>query len=167
MCEAARLNGDSKGAKKAVEAGMAAARKAEELDDKSSEARRLLGQHLGNLMPMVFAGGMRHGARSTKELERALALDPKNAEAYVSRAVGYHFTPGMFGGSEEKALELLKKAIELDPKNENARIWLAQVYLELKKKNDALKEIQEARRINPARRYAQYVEQVVTGKVKK
>ena len=75
----------------------------------------LLRDLLGQLIPLVFAGGMRHGAESTAELDRAIEVNPKNADAYVSRAHAYYFAPGMFGGSKLKAKEFLDKAITIAP----------------------------------------------------
>jgi hypothetical protein len=79
----------------------------------SSDAHWLLGHFLGQLSSLVFAGGMRHGAESTGELDRAIEPNPKNADAYVSRAHACYFAPGMFGGSKSKAKEFLDKAITI------------------------------------------------------
>ena len=166
LCEAARLSKDEKTLKRAAQAGVDAAERAVALDAKSSEAHRWLGHHLGNLIAVTFMGGMRFGSRSTKELDLALQLDAKNAEAQVSRALAYYFAPGMFGGSKTEAERLLNRALELEPRNENARIWLALVYNATKRKEEALREIREARRINPARKYAQDVEDTISGKSK-
>lgn len=165
MCEAAYGQQNRELVKQAAEAGVAAAEKAVQLDAKSSEAHRLLGHLLSNLIPHVFGGGMRYGQRAVDEVEMALKLDPRNVEAYISRAISYHFTPAMFGGSEEKAAEMLHKALEINPYSDSARIWLAQVYHKIKRPEDAVREIREARRLNPERKYAEYVEMLVTGKL--
>ena len=157
LCEAGHGQSDDKVIKEAAQDGVDAAKKATELDPKSSEAHRLEGDLLGQLIPHVFAGGMRYGQESTSELEKAIELDPKNVNAYIARAIGYFFTPSAFGGSHEKAVEMLKKAISLDPTSDTAHIWLAQVYLEDKKTDDALREINEARQLDPERGFAQSV----------
>ena len=120
-------------------------------------AHRLTGDLLGQLIPHVFAGGMRYGARSTKEIERALELDPKNADAHIARATSYFFTPSAFGGSREKAIEHLNQAVELDPRSDTAHLWLAQVYNDTKQKDRAITEWADARRINPNRAYTRYL----------
>lgn len=145
---------------------MEAAKKATELDPKSSEAHRLEGDLLGQLIPHVFAGGMRYGRESTSEIEKAIELDPKNANAYIARAVSYFYTPSAFGGSHEKAVEMLKKAVSLDSTSDTAHIWLARVYLEDNKSSDALREINQARQSNPERGFAQSVYNQVTAKDK-
>jgi Tfp pilus assembly protein PilF len=105
---------------------------------------------------------MRYGSRSTAELDKAIELDPKNGNAYIGRATAYFFTPAAFGGSRDKAMEMLKKAIELDPSSDTAHIWLAQVYLAAGQHGEALREIIEARRLDPERGFANYVYNQVT-----
>ena len=120
MCEAAHSHNNDTAVKEAAQAGVQAAKQAVQLNSNSSEAHQLLGDLLGQLIPYVFGGGMRYGARSTREIETAIQLDPKNANAYVSRGKAYYFTPAMFGGSKEKAVEMFGKAIELDSSSEAA-----------------------------------------------
>jgi tetratricopeptide (TPR) repeat protein len=162
LCEAAHGHNDDKLMKKAAEGGVAAAEKAVELNPNSSEAHRIEGDALGELIPHVFAGGMRYGRRSTAELDKAIELDPRNTSAYIGRAIAYFFTPASFGGSRDKAMEMLKKAIELDPSSDTAHIWLAQVYLAKGQRAEALREINEARRLDPERVFATYVYNTVT-----
>jgi tetratricopeptide (TPR) repeat protein len=157
LCEALFAANDVRGVKDAAAAGIAAAERAVRLAPGSSEAHRLLGDLLGQLIPHVFAGGIRYGARSTKELDRALELDPRNVDAHIARATSYFFTPSAFGGDSKKALDELHRAIELDPNSDTARLWLAQVYAGLKQKDRAFSELDAARRINPNRAYARYV----------
>lgn len=163
LCEALQAANDTKGIKEAAQAGIAAAEQAVKLRPASSEAHRLLGDLLGQLIPYVFAGGMRYGPRSTKEIDHALKLDPKNADAHIARATSYFFTPPMFGGSKDKAIEHLKTAIALDPQSDTAHLWLAQVYADLKQKDRAVAELGEARKINPGRAYLKYLDGEIGG----
>lgn len=166
LCEAGHGKNDDKLIKQAAEEGVEAAKKATELDPKSSEGHRLQGDLLGELIPHVFAGGMRYGRESTSEIEKAIELDPNNVNAYIARAVSYFYTPRAFGGSHERAVEVLQKAISLDPTSDTAHVWLAQVYLENDKTSDARQEIKEALRLNPHRGFAQDVERQVATKEK-
>lgn len=164
-CEAAYAHQDNKLVKQAAQAGVAAAREAVKLNRNSSDAHWLLSQLLGLLIPHVFGGGPRYGPESTREADKAIELNPRNAEAYIARAHDYFFTPSMFGGSKPKAVEMLKKAIAIDPASDaaaTAHIWLAQAYFSLGQGGTAHEEIEQALRLNPERRFAQYVNQQVT-----
>lgn len=157
LCEAAEDKQDKAVLKQAAEAGAAAAKQATVLDAKSSDAFRLRGSLLGQVIAQGGAlAGMRFGGESANALDQAIALDPKSAAAYTDRAIGYLFTPAMFGGSHSKAIQLLQKAVSLDPKYDTAHIWLAQAYLMDKKPDSALGEAEIAQRLNPNRAFTQY-----------
>ena len=157
LIEVLQAKQDEKLIKMTAQAGIAIAEKAVKLNPESSEAHQLLGSMLGELIPYVFGGGMRYGSRSEKEIETAIKLNPKNSDAYVSRAISYLFTPAAFGGSRDKAFEMLHKAVEANPSSETPHIWLAQSYLQTGKRDDAKREINEALRLNPERGFAMYV----------
>ena len=167
LCEAAEAHQNNAVFKQAAEAGVAAAEKAVELNPQSSEAHQLLGDLLNQLIPHVFGGGMRYGKRSTDELDKAIELDPKNADAYVSRAISYYYTPESFGGGKRKAFEMLTKALEVAPGADSPHIWLAMFHLEAGRARDALREINLARRANPERSFTNFVYGQVTSATKK
>lgn len=96
---------------------------------------------------------MKYGKRATDEMDRALELNPKNVDAYVSRAISYYYTPQSFGGNKAKALEMLKKAVEINSAEDSPHIWLATFYLEDGKQEDALREINLARSTNADRAF--------------
>lgn len=168
LCEAAFVNKDSNLVRQAAEAGIRAAQKAVELDPKSAEAHWLLGDLVGNLIPHLFAGGMRYGSKSISELETAMQLNPRNANAYVSRAIAYLAAPHMFGGDKQKAIAMLKKAIVLESSPDTAdtaHIWLALAYDAEQQKESAVREISEARRLNPDRLFVEIIyERIKSGK---
>lgn len=165
LCEAVESRQNNELFKKVAEEGVAAAEKAVALNSQSSDAHWLLGDLLNQLIPHVYGGGMKYGQRANSELDRALELNPKNANAYVSRAISYNYTPESFGGSKTKAVELLKKAVELDPAADTPHIWLALFHLEAQDKEAALREITLALSANPNRSFAKFVyEQVKPAK---
>jgi tetratricopeptide (TPR) repeat protein len=158
MCEAAEARQNDRLFKQAAEAGVAAAEKAVALNPKSSDAHQLLGDLLSQLIPHVYGGGMRYGQRSTDEMDKAIELDPKNINAYVSRAISYYYTPDSFGGSKSKAFEMLKKAVEIDSLSDSPHIWLAIFHLDAGRRDEALSEINLALRVNPDRVFTKYVQ---------
>lgn len=165
MCEAAESSNTRALIKEAAQSGVAAAEIAVKLNPNSSRAHQLLADLLGQLAPNVTGGGMKYGQRSTDEADKAIELDSKNGDAYVTRAISYLYTPEAFGGNKQKAFEFFSKARELDPQADSPHIWLALFHLETGKMDDALREINEARRLNPGRKFAEYVfEQVSANK---
>ena len=157
LCEAAHGHDDDKLVAASAQAGIAYTEKSIKLDPNLAEAHRLQGVLLGELIPQVFAGGMRYGSRAAAELDRAIQLDPHDAEALIGRAFGYFSTPAAFGGSRSKAIELLNQAVALDPASDTAHLWLAQVYHAQSRPVDALREINEASRLNPNRAWTHRV----------
>ena len=157
MCEAAESSNTRGLVKEAAQSGVAAAEIAVKLNPNSSRAHQLLADLLGQLAPNVTGGGMKYGQRSTDEADKAIELDPKNGDAYVTRAISYLYTPEAFGGNKQKAFEFFSKAKELDPQADSPHIWLALFHLEAGQMDDALREINEARRLNPGRKFAEFV----------
>ncbi|MGH9520349.1 MAG: tetratricopeptide repeat protein, partial [Terriglobales bacterium] len=154
--------------KQAAAAGARAAQQAATLAPDNAEAQRLQGSLLGEMISVGGTmAGMRYGARSGEALEKAMALAPNDPKTLTSRAIGYLFTPAMFGGSKTKATQLLRKAVSIDPGYDTAYIWLAQAELMQNQSTAAMSTIQAALKINPERRFAQYVHQQVEAKQKK
>jgi tetratricopeptide (TPR) repeat protein len=167
LIEAAQDHQNDKLVKHAAEEGVAAAERAVKLSPDSSEAHRLVGELLGELIPHVFAGGIRYGDRSIKEIERAIQLDPHNPNAYVARGTTYFFAPEKFGGSKEKAIDMLKKAITAEPGSdaaETAHVWLAVVYQSLGQRENAVSEITHALKLNPERQFSQLAQKRILSK---
>jgi tetratricopeptide (TPR) repeat protein len=69
----------------------------------------------------------------TKELETAIALDPKYAEPYM--LLGF---AQAYGGDPAKGLETMQKAISLNPRNTTYQFNLAQMYMNNRKFDQAL-----------------------------
>ena len=85
---------------------------------------------------LLNQGGGMDEARSAeikKELQAAIALDPKLADAYS--LLGY---AQAFSGESEKGLETMKKAIELAPRDEHYQFNLANIYMANHKVDEAI-----------------------------
>lgn len=161
LCEAIEVRDEKELFRKVAQDGVAAAEKAVALNPRSSQAQWLLGDLLSQLVPHVYGGGMRYGQRAAKALDRAIKLNPKNTDAYVSRAISYYYTPESFGGGKSKAFDLLKKAVESDPAADSPHIWLAWFQLDSGQKEEAMKEINLALKANPDRAFTKFVHEQV------
>lgn len=157
IVEVGHLQQDKSLGKKAAHEGIEAAEKAVALQPDSSQAHGLLGNLYGDIIPFTFMAGPRYGPKSNGELNRALELNAKNIEAIVGLAIGKIFTPAAFGGSLPKAIQLLNKAVELDPASDTARGWLAHAYEKNHQHIEAVRQITEALRLNPERRWLQHL----------
>jgi Flp pilus assembly protein TadD len=92
--------------------------------------------HYYNALLMNRAGGFVNGPKSDemkKELEAAIALDPKLADAYSLLAYAQAFS-----GEPEKGLATMQKAVELSPRNETYQINLANIYMVNHKVDEAI-----------------------------
>jgi tetratricopeptide (TPR) repeat protein len=92
--------------------------------------------HYYNAMLMNRSGALTDREKSEevkKELETAIALDPKLADAYSLLAYAQAFS-----GEPEKGLATMKKAVELSPRNETYQMNLANIYLANHKTDEAI-----------------------------
>jgi len=151
LAEVAAEVRDQGAGRKAAEAGIAAAEKAVALDNASAEYHRVLGTLYGQVIPGNLALGLKYGRKTIEELDRAIALDPKSSEVYLSRGIGRYYLPPLFGGGAEAALEDLRKAIELDPKSDQAQLWRGLALRKLSKNAEARQALQKSLDLNPRR----------------
>ncbi|MGH9481916.1 MAG: hypothetical protein ACRD1L_07455 [Terriglobales bacterium] len=160
LCEAAQGHNQQDVVKQAANAGAEAAQQAITLAPNSSEAYRLRGSLLGQVMSTGgMMAGMRYGSESSSDLDKAIQLDPKSARAYRDRGIAYIYTPAMFGGSYSNAIAELQKAIALEPGLDSAHDWLAQAYINEKQPAAAMKEAQIAEKLHPGRSLTRHMEQ--------
>ena len=104
-----------------------------------------LAANMGALAESYGIGqGLKYRGRIKSELERALAIDPSWQQGSADRALGwwYHQVPGLFGGSEAKAEEHLRKALTYNPNSTATLFFLAEVLAERGKRDDARATLQ-------------------------
>ncbi|MGH9200501.1 MAG: TRAP transporter TatT component family protein, partial [Vicinamibacterales bacterium] len=100
--------------KAALEAGIAAARTAIAIDPQKPDGHFWLAANMGALAESF---GLRQGIKYRGEiraaLETTLKLDPAFQQGSADRALGrwYYKVPGLFGGSEKKSEQHLRKAL--------------------------------------------------------
>ena len=92
-------------------------------------------------------GAMKIGPKAKAAVERAVALDPRHAEARLGLAEVYAMAPSFMGGSYEKAFEQAKELKALDPVMGHRAA--ASIYARQKKLDLARKELQAAISSNP------------------
>jgi Tfp pilus assembly protein PilF len=100
------------------------------------------------LMNQAAGGGAVTGSNADelkKELEAAITLDPKFADAYSLLAFAQATS-----GEPQKGLATIKKALELSPRNETYELNLANIYMTNRKPDEAIAVLQAlCRSANP------------------
>lgn len=125
VAEVAMEAGDKVGSGRAAEAGVGAADKAIDLNGHNAEYYRILGTLCGQVVPAnPMKGILIYGKKAKEALDKAVAMDPKSAEAFLSHGVGYYYLPDNFGGGPENAMKDFQRAIALDPKSAEAYLWM-------------------------------------------
>lgn len=139
-------HGPEAGRRADLEAGMTASDAAIALDPKRPEGYFWKAANMGALAESF---GMRQGIKYRKPireaLETVLKIDPKFQAGSADRALGrwYFKVPGLFGGSDEKSVEHLRKSIQYDPNSTASHFFLAETLLDMGKKADARAALQK------------------------
>jgi tetratricopeptide (TPR) repeat protein len=133
--------------KPALEAGIAAARTAIAIDPQKPDGHFWLAANMGALAESF---GLRQGIKYRGEirtaLETVLKLDPAFQQGSADRALGrwYFKVPGLFGGSNKKSEEYLRKSLTYNPQSIISRLFLAETLVDLGRKEDAKSELRAA-----------------------
>lgn len=138
-------------ARGAAESGIRAARRATELQPANAEYHRLLGTLCGQVIPANVLAGLKYGKCAQESVNKALELDPRSSDAWLSRGVGNFYLPEALGGGVEKAISDLEKAIRLNPRSADAHLWLGIALRKLNRNAEARKAIARSLELNPAR----------------
>jgi hypothetical protein len=134
---------------------MEAARKAIALQQARPEGHFWLAANMGALAESF---GLRQGLKYRKdikaELEEVLRLDPTYEAGSADRALGrwYFKVPGLFGGSNEKSEQHLRKSLTYDAKSTASWFFLAETLEDMGRTADARAALQQVidAPINPA-----------------
>ena len=133
------------GRRNALEQGVAAGRTAAAIEPQRPEGHFWMAANMGALAESF---GLRQGIKYRKpireSLEKVLALDPAFLQGSADRALGrwYFKVPGLFGGSNSKSEEHLRKALGYNQNSVITHVFLAET-LDAEGKDDAAR--QEAR----------------------
>ncbi len=137
--------------KELAEAGIKAAEKAVGLNGNSSEFHRILGTLCGQMISSNGLAGFKYGKCALNEVNKAIELEPKSSEAYVSHGVGNYYLPAALGGGMELAIKDFQKAIDLNPKSHEAYLWLGIALRKDNKPAEAHKALAKSLELNPNR----------------
>ncbi len=133
--------------KAALEAGIAAARSALAINAKRPEGHFCLPATMGALAESF---GLRQGTKYRGQIKDALLttlkIDPAFLQGSADRALGrwYYKVPGLFGGSNKRSEEHLRRSLTYNPNSVISHLFLADTLADQGRKEDARKEYQAA-----------------------
>jgi tetratricopeptide (TPR) repeat protein len=131
--------------KAAYREGLALARQAIAADERNADAHFAAFANNGRILLLegVTANPISL-MRASRDLDRALELNPNHPDAVAAKGGLYRQLPWVLGGDLHKAEEYLRRAIELDPKTILPRIELAATYRDLGEPARGLSLLEEA-----------------------
>ena|SRR5688572_19782558 len=138
-------------ARAGAEAGMSAAKRALEIKPDDAEYHRILGTLCGQVIPANVLAGLRYGRCALDSIKKAIELNPKSSNAWLSRGVGNYYLPESFGGGVKLAIADFEKAIQLNPKSADAHLWLGIALRKAGRNPDARKALSRSVELNPKR----------------
>ncbi len=103
-----------------------------------------------SLRSLAESVGLRQGIRYRGQIKDALLttlkLDPAFLDGSADRALGrwYYKVPGLFGGSNKRSEEHLRKSLTYNPNSIISRIFLAETLEDLGRTSEARTEAQAA-----------------------
>jgi len=128
-----------------LERGMEAARQAGAAKPERPEGHFWLAANMGTLAESFgLRAGLKYRKPIKEELETVLRFDPGFMQGSADRALGrwYDKVPRLFGGSAAKAEEHLRASLKYDDQSTITHYFLAELYLDEGRKNDARTELQ-------------------------
>jgi tetratricopeptide (TPR) repeat protein len=131
----------------ALEAGLAAARKAVAIDATRPEGHFWSAANMGALAESFgLRQGIRYRGAIRESLETVLRIDPGFQQGSADRALGrwYYKVPRLFGGDNRKSEAHLRKALAYNQQSVITRLFLAETLLDLGRKAEARKELEAA-----------------------
>ena len=129
-----------------LEAGIAAGRTAAAVAPAKPEGHFWIAANMGALAESF---GMRQGLKYRGDikdaLETVLRRDPAFLHGSADRALGrwYYKVPGLFGGSDKKSEQHLRKSLTYNPNSHSSLFFLAETLIALKKKDEARATLQK------------------------
>jgi tetratricopeptide (TPR) repeat protein len=130
----------------ALEGGIAAGRTAVSINPNRPEGHFWIAANMGALAASFgVRQGLKYRGDIRDELLTVLRLDPSFQQGSADRALGrwYFKVPGMFGGSNKKSEEHLRKSLTYNPNSTASHYFLAETLIDEGRKDDARAELQK------------------------
>lgn len=131
--------------KRLLEAGIEAGRAAVAAAPDRPEGHFWIAANMGALAESFgLRQGLKYRGPVKDELQKVLALDPGFQQGSADRALGrwYYRVPGLFGGSNRKSEEHLRRSLQYAPESTASHYFLAETLLDMKREADARAELQ-------------------------
>ena len=132
--------------RRTLERGVATGRQATELQPSRPEGYFWMAASMGALAESYGTRqGLRYRGPIKEALERVLQIDAAFLDGSADRALGrwYHMVPGLFGGSESKSEEHLRKSLTYDENSMLSRFFLAETLFERGRNAEAIEELRK------------------------
>jgi tetratricopeptide (TPR) repeat protein len=133
--------------KGALESGIEAARAAIAIDANKPEGHFWLAANMGALAESFgLRQGMKYRGAIRDALETTLKLSPAFLQGSADRALGrwYFKVPGLFGGSNRKSEEHIRKSLTYGPNSVISHLFLADTLADMGRKDEARKAYRAA-----------------------
>ena len=124
----------------ALERGITAGRTATRMEPNRPEGHMWLAANMGALAESFgLRQGLKYRGDIKNELLTVLRLDPAYEQGSADRALGrwYYKVPGLFGGSNQKSEEHLRRSLTYNPNSTASLYFLAETLIALKRKPEA------------------------------
>jgi TRAP transporter T-component len=128
-----------------LEAGIAAGRAAVAVEPDRPEGHFWIAANMGALAESFgLRQGLKYRGDIKSELLVVLKLDPAFQHGSADRALGrwYFKVPGLFGGSNKKSEEHLRRSLTYNANSHSSRFFLAETLLAMGRKAEARAELQ-------------------------
>lgn len=129
-----------------LEAGVDAGRQAAQIEPDRPEGHFWMAANMGALAESFgLRQGLKYRGAIRDRLELVLKLDPAFQQGSADRALGrwYFKVPGLFGGSNRRSEEHLRRALTYGPDSTISHFFLAETLLGMDRKPEALQHLQK------------------------
>ena len=129
-----------------LEGGIAAGRAAVAAAPDKPEGHFWIAANMGTLAEAYgLRQGLKYRGKIKEELETVLKRDPGFMRGSADRALGrwYNRVPGLFGGSNKKSEEHLRKSLSYDANSTVSHFFLAQTLLDEDRNAEAIEELKK------------------------